>query len=373
LIGSIQVQSSLTIFCGLVEKETMGQIGVGVIGGGGIAAEGHIRGYQTEPRAKVIALYDINEAKAREQAQRLGVPHVYTRLEALLDRSDIHAVSVCSPDHLHGEHCHAALMAGKHVLCEKPLCTTWEDAARLVHDVRSTGLVFLGGHVYHFRPDYQAMVAAYRADEIGEVWLAEGDYISDMRPFYGPQSDTPWRTDARAPQDILLGGGCHPMGLMLWALQTRVKQIFAYANHRAEPQLPLDDCYVVTMQFENGALGKLIAASGNRGYAPTGGHLVLYGTKGTLWGGQIYRHNPELHRSEVICDFKEQFKNHLPRVHDTRQVHHFAEQCEHFLDCIEGKAMPMTTVEDAAHIVAALVAGVESARSGRPVDVKNEF
>jgi UDP-N-acetylglucosamine 3-dehydrogenase len=351
----------------------MAQLGIGIIGGGGIAAEGHIRGYQTDARCQVLALFDVDEAKAQEQAQRLGVPQIYTRLEDLLARDDIHAVSVCSPDHLHGDHCHAALMAGKHVLCEKPLCTRWEDAARLVHDVRTTGLTFLVGHVYHFRPDYVAMAEAYRSGEIGEVWLAEGDYISDMRPFYGPESQTPWRTDAHAPQNILLGGGCHPLGLMLWAMGTRVEQVFAYANHKAEPQLSIDDCYVLSLRFENGAVGKLIAASGNRGYAPTGGHLVLYGTKGTLWGGRLYRNNLETHRAEVIHDFKEQFKDHKPRVHDTRQVHHFAEQCEHFLDCIEGKATPRTGIEEGARIIAALVAGLASVRTGQPVAVQNDF
>lgn len=351
----------------------MSQFGIGVIGGGGIAAEGHIRGYQTDTRCRVVAIYDVDEAKAQEQAQRLGVPAVHTKLDEFLGRADLDAVSVCSPDHLHGEHCHAALRAGKHVLCEKPLCTTWDDAARLVRDVRATGLTFLGGHVYHFRPDYQAMVAAYRSGEIGEVWLAEGDYVSDMRPFYGPNSYTPWRTDAHKPQDILLGGGCHPLGLMLWALQTRVEDVFAYANHRAEPQLPLNDCYVLTMRLANGAIAKLIAASGNRGYAPTGGHLVLYGTQGTIWGGRLYRNDPATHRSVVIHDWKAQFKDHKPRVHETRQVHHFAEQCEHFLDCIEGNATPQTSVEDAARVVAALVAGLEAVRTGQPVQVRNEF
>ncbi len=351
----------------------MAQIGIGVIGGGGIAAEGHIRGYQTDARCEVVAVYDVDQAKAQEQAQRLGVPHVHLVLEEFLARDDIQAVSVCSPDYLHGAQVHAALRAGKHVLCEKPMCTTWADAAQIVQDVRETKLVFSGGHVYHFRPDYHAMAAAYWAGEIGDVWLAEGDYISDMRSFYGPNSQTPWRTDANAAQDILLGGGCHPMGLMLWALKTQVTQVFAYANHKAEPTLPLNDCYVLSLHFANGAIGKLIAASGNRGYAPSGGHLVLYGTKGTLWGGKLYRNNPETHRSEIIHDYREQFKDHKPRVHDTRQVHHFAEQCEHFLDCIEGKAQPQMSAEDAARVVAALVAGLESVRTGKPVDVNNHF
>lgn len=76
------------------------------------------------------------------------------------------------------------------------------------------------------------------------------------------------------------------MGLLMWAMQTRAKQVFAYANHKAEPTLPINDCYLVSIWFENGVIGKIIAASGNRGAAPTGGRLVIYGTKGTLWGQQ---------------------------------------------------------------------------------------
>lgn len=101
----------------------MNQIGIGVIGGGGIAAEGHIRGYQTAPRCVVQALWDVDEAKVEEQAQRLGVPSVSASLDELLGRDDIQAVSVCSPDHTHGELCHKARQAGKHVLCEK--CWKW--------------------------------------------------------------------------------------------------------------------------------------------------------------------------------------------------------------------------------------------------------
>ena len=353
----------------------MDRIGVGIIGGGGVAAEGHLCGYLMDPRCEVRALWDIDADKARTQAQRLGATDaaIYTSLDEFLKRDDIQAVSICTPDHLHGEHGHAALQAGKHVLCEKPMTTTRTDAAQLVQDVRSTGLVFLTGQIVHHDPYHQAMVKAYRAGEIGEVWLAEGDYISDMRAYYGPNSYTPWRTDARAPQDILLGGGCHPLGVMLWAMQTTVTQVFAYANHKAEPTLPINDCYLVSLTFANGAIGKLIACSGNRGSAPTGGRLVLYGTKGTLWGGRLYRNDPETRRSEVVRDFKEEFKDQKPKVQGTQQVQYWGEQCSHFLDCIEGKAEPMTSVVNGARVVAALDAAIESARTNRPVDVDNNF
>jgi predicted dehydrogenase len=196
------------------------------------------------------------------------------------------------------------------------------------------------------------MVAAYRAGELGEAWLVESDYISDMRRYYGPHSETPWRTHPSAPQDILLGGGCHSLGILLWALQSQVKEVFAYANHKAEPQLPANDCYLVSLLFENGVIGKL---------------------KGTLWGGRLYRNNPALHKTEVIRDFRAEFQDHKPRVQGIRQVQYWAEQCSHFLDCIEGKAQPKTTVEEGARIVAALCAAIESARTGQPVAVDNEF
>jgi predicted dehydrogenase len=294
-------------------------------------------------------------------------------LDELLSREDIQAVSVCTPDHLHGEHAHAALRAGKHVLVEKPMTTTREDAARLVQDVRETGLILLVGQIVHFQPNIRAMVQSYRSGEIGDVWLAESDYISDMRRYYGPDGQTPWRTDPRAPQDILMGGGSHSMALLMWAMQTQVKQVFAYANHKAEPTLPINDCYLVSLLFENGAIGKIIAASGNRGAAPTGGRLVMYGTQGTLWGGRLYRNHFESHTTEIIRDFQEEFKQSKPRVQGTRQVQYWAEQCEHFLDCIEGKAEPSTSVLDGAHIMAALCAAIESSHIGKAVDVDNRF
>lgn len=351
----------------------MSRIGIGVIGGGGIAAEGHIRGYQLDPRCEVVALWDNDPARVQEQAQRLGVSRICGTLDELLNGEDIQAVSVCTPDHLHGEHAHAALRAGKHVLVEKPMTTTREDAARLVQDVRETGLILLVGQIVHFQPNIRAMVQSYRSGEIGEVWLAESDYISDMRRYYGPDGQTPWRTDPRAPQDILMGGGSHSMALLMWAMQTQVKQVFAYANHKAEPTLPINDCYLVSLLFENGAIGKIIAASGNRGAAPTGGRLVMYGTEGTLWGGRLYRNNFESHTTEIVRDFHEEFKQSKPRVQGTRQVQYWAEQCEHFLDCIEGKAAPSTSVLDGAAIMAALCAAIESSHTGKAVDVDNRF
>ena len=349
------------------------RISIGVLGGAGDAAEGHIRGYQEDHRAEVRTIWDVNEAKGRARCKTLRIPDFAENLEDVLDRDDIDAVSVCTPDHLHADHVVRALQAGKHVLSEKPMCTSRADAARIVSAVRETGLTFLVGHNYHFRPDYQAMVSAYRQGEIGDVWLAEGDYLSNLHRYYGTEGRTPWRSDPAAPQNILSGGGCHPMGLMRWALGVEVTEVFAYSGHRAEPLLPSDDTYVMVMTFEDGTIGKLIAGSGSRGSAPTGGHLVMYGTTGTVWGGKLYRYDERTHKSTVVKDFSAENSLRPPRVSDTYQVHYWAEQAEHFLDCIEGRTQPVTDVVGAARVVAALSAGIESSKVGKPIEVDNSF
>jgi predicted dehydrogenase len=349
------------------------RIGIGVLGGAGEAAEGHIRGFQADPRAQVTALWDIDDTRVRSRAASLGIPHVVDSAEALVAHPDVDAVVVATPDHRHADHAALALEAGRHVLCEKPTSTTRDDAARLVEVVRRTGRIFLGGHVYHFRPDYQRLQQAYRRGDIGTAWMVEGDYVSNLEQMYGPGGRTPWRSDAAAPQDIMLGGGCHPMGLMRWVLQEEVVEVTAYSNHLAEPLLPLDDCYVAIMRFEGGAIGRLSAAAGSRGKVPDGGHIKVRGTTGSLWNNQLYRDDNEYHSPHPIRDFGYETKHLGPRVNDTTQVHYWAEQAAHFLDCVQGRAEPMTTVLDSARVVAALTACVESARIGRAVTVDTAF
>ena len=354
----------------------MTAVRIGILGAAGEAGEGHIRGFQEDPRARVVALWDVNGDGVRRRAAALGVADVVDTAEELVSRDDIDAVVVCTPDHLHAGHAKAALLAGKHVLCEKPTSTTRADAAELVRLVGASGRVFLGGHVYHFRPDYRAVVGAYHRGAIGRAWLAEGDYVSDLSELYGPHGRTPWRSDPEHPQNILLGGGCHPLGLMLWALRDEVVEVMAYANHLVEERLPSDDCYVLLLTFAGGAIGRITAAAGNRAKVPDGGHIVLRGTTGSLWGNRLYRDDERRgHYAPPIVeeDFVEQFKDSAPRVSDTVQVHYWAEQAEHFLDCVEGKSEPMTSVLDSARVVAALAAGVESAKLGRPVAVDNDF
>ncbi|MBT3269952.1 Gfo/Idh/MocA family oxidoreductase, partial [Candidatus Poribacteria bacterium] len=97
------------------------KIRVGFIGSGGIAQGKHVPGHLSVPNVEIVACCDIAEERAKVFAERNGVDHVFTDHNKMLEMDEIDAVSVCTPNAFHADPTIAALKAGKHVICEKPL------------------------------------------------------------------------------------------------------------------------------------------------------------------------------------------------------------------------------------------------------------
>src|SRR5688500_9075923 len=138
------------------------RIGVAIIGATGMAGAGHLAGYRALPDVEVRAIWDLDAERAQALAREEGGPHVAERMEAAWGRPDIDIVALCTPDHLQADQAIAALHAGKHVMCEKPMCTTVEDARRMVEAVRRSGKKLMVGMCYRFIPLSQAIFAAHR-------------------------------------------------------------------------------------------------------------------------------------------------------------------------------------------------------------------
>ena len=115
------------------EKVRIGFIGVGQIG------KQHVEAYSKLPRAELVALADLNEAEGRRVADLYDIPHVYTDFRKLLERDDIDAVDVCLHNNFHMPITVAALEAGKHVYCEKPMAGSYVDAETMLKTARATG------------------------------------------------------------------------------------------------------------------------------------------------------------------------------------------------------------------------------------------
>lgn len=115
------------------EKVRVGVIGVGQIG------KYHLDNYQKIEGAEVVAIADVNESEANRVAGVYGIPNVYSNFRDLLARDDIQAVDVCLHNNFHAGVTIAALEAGKHVFCEKPMAGAYADAARMLQVGRDTG------------------------------------------------------------------------------------------------------------------------------------------------------------------------------------------------------------------------------------------
>jgi predicted dehydrogenase len=132
-------------------------IRVAVLGAASFAEIAHIPGVNAHPRGEVVALYSRDLGRAQEMAARTGVPEATDDLDALLARDDIHAVTVPSSNDQHYPYTMAALRAGKHVFCEKPMALNQEQAAEMTREVRRRGLVNQIAFIFRYTYCVEAM------------------------------------------------------------------------------------------------------------------------------------------------------------------------------------------------------------------------
>ena len=233
------------------------QIGYGIVGAGSIA-DFHARAIAMVPGAKLCAVSSRTvEGAARVATARGAV--AATALDELLARTDIDVVCVTAPSGVHGEIAIAALQAGKHVLCEKPLEITTARvdailaAAQAAH--RHVGVVLPS----RLGDGASAVVAAVRAGRLGRMTLASA-YVKWWRTdaYYAANR---WRgTWALDGGGALMNQGIHGVDLLLW-LAGLPEQVNAFAATLAHGAIEVEDTLVASLDFPGGALGSIKCAT----------------------------------------------------------------------------------------------------------------
>ena len=177
--------------------------GIGIIGCGKIAQVRHIPEYAAHPEAKLVGFYDINQQRAAELAAKYG-GRAYATVEELLAEPEIQAVSICAANFAHAELTIAALNAGKHVLCEKPMATNLADCEAMVQAADANGKFLMIGHNQRLA----------KAHSLARKLIVEG-LIGDIitfRTIFGHGGPKPGPlTRARTPGSSTESGchGCH--------------------------------------------------------------------------------------------------------------------------------------------------------------------
>ena len=202
----------------------MSQLGVAIVGTGMI---GNVhRRAAILAGARIIGVSASSPERAREVASAWNLPRAYRDIEEALADPQVQVVHSCTPNHLHRAMAQAALEAGKHVICEKPLATTLQDAQALAALAASSGLVATVPFVYRYHPVVREARARIAQGELGPLRLIHGSYLQDW--LLDPASNN-WRVDpalggaSRVFADI----GSHWCDLVEWVSGERFAEVSA--------------------------------------------------------------------------------------------------------------------------------------------------
>lgn len=256
-----------------------------IVGTGRVAnahARAHLRSSDT---VEVVALADLVPGKAEEFAALHGLSEarVYRHFEELLDDGDVEAVDVCLRPEGHGPASLAALSAGKHVFCEKPLAMSVAEA-RLMRDAAlRTGLVTMVDFTFRYYPAAQFIRRLIDEGELGDVLRVRAEYLRDA--VTPPAGDRPGyllhRPDPGNPAANIVGDlGSHLIDLA---------RFFAGEVSRVGGQYRLfgehNESMIVAADFAGGAVGSLEATSVATGRGSNNRRVEVHGTKGaaSLW------------------------------------------------------------------------------------------
>lgn len=188
---------------------------IGVVGAGAIATLGHIPGFQRLPNVEVAAVCDTNAERARSVAARFNIPASYDDYRQLLADDSIAAVSIGVPNALHAPVAIAALEAGKHVMCEKPLATTVEDGRAMVAAAQKAGRLLSVNMHNRVRADALILRDAISNGKLGKIGYTSARWFrSSGIPGFGS-----WFTRRElAGGGVLMDIGVHMLDLSLWLL-----------------------------------------------------------------------------------------------------------------------------------------------------------
>jgi predicted dehydrogenase len=331
------------------------KMGVLIIGTGWVSGE-HIKAYQANPHTEVRGLSNIHPEKAEAVRRRFGLDcPVSADYRALLQSVDIDIVSVCTIHSAHYDEAVASLEAGKHVMVEKPLCMTFEQAVHLRDLATKSGRRTAVGFVARWYPAIRSLKNMVDAGMIGDPYYIESDYWHEVAPG--------WKSTAETAGSALLTGGVHAVDMMRYFQKpgTRATEVFAYSYPPGRrPDFTYDPTIALMVRFADGTVGRVgccLQAS-----MPYVFHLQVLGSRGAIRGPRIY--------SESLMT-KQAFME-VPGVYpDSADVGHhpFDQEIDHFVDCIVNEREPMISIPDAFESHEIVFAAERSARDGMPVSL----
>ena len=322
---------------------------IAVLGCGGLGGV-HAAAYAAMNQVELTGLCDINAETAETLSRKTGAP-AFSSFDKMLEEIECDAISIALPSFLHKAFTVQAAQAKKHIICEKPIALTIEDAAEMIACCEQHGVRLFIGHVVRFFPDYVNMKQAVASDDIGSPAVA---HASRMGRHPGR-----WYSDASRSGGIIVDLMIHDLDFLRWSIG-EVSSV--YAMHHSTPEL---EYALVTLRFENGAVANV---QGHWGYPGP------FQTKAEIAGDGGMIRADSMKSSSIVIHKKSTDTGKAVAVPGSPGFRNPYElQLEHFLTCIEDGSEAIVTPRDAYKALQLALAAGESARTGKVVYLKEEM
>ena len=343
-------------------------IKVGIIGCGKIAQVRHIPEFAANPHTAPYGFFDLNQERAEALAKQYG-GKAYATCEELLADPEIQAVSVCTANHAHAEATIAALKAGKHVLCEKPMAVTLEECEAMVAAARESGKFLMIGQNQRLARAHAKAKELIAQGAIGKVLT--------FRTIFGHGGPETWSIDpgsnvwffdkSKAAMGAMADLGIHKTDMIQYVLGSKIVKTQAVLSTLDKRDatgnlIGVDDNAICIYTMEDGVIGTMTASWTY--YAAEDNTTVIYGTKGEL---RLYD-DPKYSVQQINADgTRIDYQIDQIQTNDNQTA---SGVIDLFVDCLVEKKEPEISGENVLHAMKAVFASIESSAKGCVVEVK---
>jgi predicted dehydrogenase len=347
-----------------VNKLRIGIIGLGI-------GRHHIRGYQSHPNAEVVAIADLDETRLKVSGDEYKIAGRYRDAQEMFLREKLDIVSVCTPNKFHKPLTIAALEAGCHVLCEKPMAMNTAEARAMLDAAKRAGKRLMINFSYRFSTPSWALKAQVDAGALGDIYFA--------RTIWHRRRGIPGFGGWFGQKELAGGGpiidlGVHRLDLALWlmgypkpvwVLASTYNAIGSRIAKEKGAKFDVEDLGVALIKFQNGAALELEAS-----WAAYIAEQELMETRllGTV-GGAVHRNVGEGYKFEAELFLERNGSHYDMKLHHPPGAD-VPSQFHHFIDSILQDKPHIATAEEGLIVMELLDAIYESAASGRPVQIK---
>ncbi len=345
---------------------TNSKVKVGIVGSQ-FEADIHAASFQMMPEeAEVVAVASPTPGHAEALAKKYSIPRFFLDYREMLREPDIEMVTITAPNYLHARMTMDIANAGKHVVCEKPLCMTLAEADEMIDTCKRKGVLLAYAEELFFTPKY--VKAKEMADQgaFGKVYL-----VKQSEKHFGPHSAWFWDVD-RSGGGALMDLGCHGIAFCYWFLgRPKLKSVYAQlGTYVHADKTKADDDAICLIEFENGAVGMVEDSWCRRGGMSD--RSEIYGE-----GGVTYA---DLHMGNALPTYSEYGFGYAVEkapstqgwsypVFEEHWNYGMPQEMRHFARSVRGKEALQATGEDGRVVMEVLYAAYASAGLGQKVQM----